>query len=53
VPQMNILIVAFPLKIVVGLFFFGLSLKVLLYLANQYVVGLESMLKVLMGPGGV
>lgn len=53
VPQMNILIVAFPLKIVVGLFFFGLSLKVLLYLANQYVVGLESMLKVMMGPVGV
>jgi len=53
VPQMNILIVAFPLKIVVGLFFFGLSLKVLLYLANQYVVGLESMLKVMMGSGGV
>lgn len=53
VPQMNILIVAFPLKIVVGLFFFGLSLRVLLYLSNQYVVGLESMLRVIMGPVGV
>ncbi len=53
VPQMNILIVAFPLKIVVGLFFFGFSLRVLLYLSNQYVVGLESMLRVIMGPVGV
>jgi len=53
VPQMNILIVAFPLKIVVGLFFFGLSLRVLLHLVNQYVVGLESMFEVMMGPMGV
>ncbi len=53
VPQMNILIVAFPLKIVVGLFFFGLSLRVLLCLMDQYVVGLESMFKVMMGPVGV
>jgi flagellar biosynthetic protein FliR len=53
VPQMNILIVAFPLKIVVGLFFFGLSLRVLLYLVEQYVGGLGSMLKVMVGPMGV
>lgn len=49
VPQMNILIVAFPLKIVVGLFFFGLSLEVLLYFMKQYLVGFEGMLKVIMG----
>lgn len=49
VPQMNILIVAFPLKIVVGLFFFGLSLEVLLYCMQQYLVGFEGMLKVIMG----
>jgi flagellar biosynthetic protein FliR len=53
VPQMNILIVAFPLKIVVGLFFFGLSLRLLLYVAGRYVLGLESMLKLMMGPIGV
>lgn len=49
VPQMNILIVAFPLKIVVGLFFFGLSLEVLLYFMKQYLVGFQGMLKVIMG----
>jgi flagellar biosynthetic protein FliR len=48
VPQMNILIVAFPVKIVVGLFFFGISLEILLYFTKQYVVGLEGMLKTIM-----
>ncbi len=48
VPQMNILMVAFPLKIVVGLLFFGISLEVLLHVTKQYVVGLEGMLKAVM-----
>lgn len=45
VPQMNILIVAFPLKIVVGLFFFGLSLELLLYFTEQYLAGFPHMLE--------
>lgn len=48
VPQMNILIVAFPLKIVVGLFFFGLSLEVLLYFMKQYLMGFDHMLELIM-----
>jgi len=49
VPQMNVLIMAFPLKIVVGLFFFGFSLEVLLYFMKQYIVGFEGMLRIIMG----
>jgi flagellar biosynthetic protein FliR len=45
---MNVLIVAFPLKIVVGLFFFGFSLEILLYLTKKYVAGLEGMLQLVM-----
>ena len=48
VPQMNILIVAFPLKIVVGLFFFGFSLELLLHATRNYVDGFEGMLGVIM-----
>jgi len=43
-PQMNILIVAFPIKIVVGLFFFGFSLEILLFTVKRYVAGFEGML---------
>ncbi len=48
VPQVNILIVAFPIKIIVGLFFFGISLRGLLYFIRQYVAGFEGMLTVIM-----
>jgi flagellar biosynthesis protein FliR len=45
---MNILIAAFPVKIVVGLFFFGVCLEGLLYFMRQYVTGFEGMLRTLM-----
>jgi flagellar biosynthetic protein FliR len=48
VPQMNILIAAFPVKIVVGLFFFGVCLEALLYFTRHYVAGFEGMLRTLM-----
>ncbi len=48
VPQMNILIVAFPLKIVVGLSFFGFSLELLLHLMKQYVAEFEGVLGVIL-----
>ena len=49
VPQMNILIAAFPVKIVVGLFFFGVCLEALLYFVRHYVAGFEGTLKTIMG----
>ena len=48
VPQVNILIVAFPLKIVVGLFFFGFSLELLLYFSKQYVIRFPDILMLIM-----
>lgn len=48
VPQMNILMVAFPVKIVVGLLFFGICLEILLYFMKQYVADLEGTMKVIM-----
>ena len=48
VPQVNILIVAFPLKIVVGLFFFGFSLEILLYFSKQYVTRFPDILTLIM-----
>ena len=36
-PQMNIMIVAFPVQICIGLFFFGISLNVLLEFMKRYV----------------
>jgi len=44
IPQMNIMIVAFPIEIVVGLFFFGISLNVLLGFLQQYLGGLGALL---------
>lgn len=44
VPQMNILVVAMPLKIVVGLLFFGVSLEALLFFMKQYVFRLPGVL---------
>jgi len=43
-PQMNIMIVAFPVKIVIGLVFFGISLNVLLRFMERYLEGLSSLL---------
>ena len=44
IPQMNIMIVAFPDQIVIGLFFFGISLNVLLRLTERYLGGLGALL---------
>ena len=35
-PQMNILIAAFPVKIVVGLLFFGLSLQIIVHISRSF-----------------
>lgn len=43
-PQMNILIVAFPIKIVVGLIFFGLSLEILLRIIKGYLGNFDTAL---------
>ncbi|MBW2645640.1 MAG: flagellar biosynthetic protein FliR [Deltaproteobacteria bacterium] len=43
-PQMNILIVAFPIKIVVGLIFFGLSLQIILRVTKGYLGSLDTLL---------
>jgi flagellar biosynthetic protein FliR len=48
VPQMNILIAAFPVTIVMGLFFFGVCLEALLYFMRQYVAGFGNMLRTIM-----
>ena len=44
IPQMNVMIVAFPLQIVVGLFFFGISLRLLLMLTEKYLMDLGPLL---------
>ena len=43
-PQMNIMIVAFPVKIVIGLLFFGISLNVLMRFLERYLADLNSLL---------
>ena len=43
-PQMNIMIVAFPVQIVIGLLFFGICLHVLLRAMERYLGGLEPLL---------
>lgn len=47
-PQMNVMIVAFPLKIVVGLFLFGLTLEVIVIVTREYVEGFKKILMVLL-----
>jgi len=42
---MNIMIVAFPVQIVVGLFFFGISLYGLLGIMERYVGNLRPLLR--------
>ena len=43
-PQMNIMIVAFPVQICIGLFFFGISLNVLSGFMERYLEGLSPLL---------
>jgi len=44
IPQMNIMIVAFPVQIVMGLIFFGICLNVLLAFMETYLGDLGSLL---------
>ncbi len=44
IPQMHIMIVAFPVQIVIGLFFFGTSMNVLLGFMERYLGGLGALL---------
>jgi len=43
-PQMNVMIVAFPLKIVVGLLLFGLVLQIIVIVSQNYVAGFKELL---------
>jgi len=47
-PQMNVMIVAFPLKIVAGLFLFGLSLEIIVIVTKEYVDGFKKLLMYLL-----
>lgn len=47
-PQMNVMIVAFPLKIVAGLFLFGLTLEIIVLVTREYVEGFKKLLMVLL-----
>ncbi len=47
-PQMNVMIVAFPLKIITGLFLFGISLQILLIITADYVQGFHKLLMTLL-----
>lgn len=49
IPQMNIMIVAFPLQIMIGLFFFGVSLRVLQVFVERYLGHLGALLLNTMG----
>ncbi len=44
IPQMNVMIVAFPLQVVLGLLFFGVSLRVVLALTERYLGNLAPLL---------
>lgn len=43
-PQMNVMIVAFPLKIAVGLFLFGFTMEIISICTREYVGGLKQSL---------
>lgn len=47
-PQMNVMIVAFPLKIVAGLVLFGLTLQIILIMTREYVEGFKQLLMYLL-----
>ncbi|MEE8299685.1 MAG: flagellar biosynthetic protein FliR [Desulfatiglandales bacterium] len=44
IPQMNVMIVLFPIKITIGLFFFGISLHGLARFMERYIEGLGALL---------
>ena len=44
IPQMNIMIVAFPVQIVIGLIFFGITLNIILRFVESYLGGLDVLL---------
>ncbi len=44
IPQMNIMIVAFPVQIVIGLIFFGITLNIISRFVENYVGGLDVLL---------
>ncbi len=44
IPQMNIMIVAFPVQIVIGLLFFGISIRMLLFFIEKYTGSLDALL---------
>ena len=44
IPQMNIMIVAFPAQIAIGLLFFGISLRLVLVFIEKHVDGLETIM---------
>ena len=44
IPQMNIMIVAFPVQIIVGLIFFGITLNIILRFVESYLGGLDVLL---------
>jgi flagellar biosynthetic protein FliR len=43
-PQMNVMIVAFPLKIVAGLVLFGLTLQIIVIITREYVAQFKGLL---------
>lgn len=43
-PQMNVMIVAFPLKIIAGMLLFGLSLQIIVIVTADYVAGFKELL---------
>ncbi len=47
-PQMNILIAAFPVKIVVGLIFFGVSLRIIAAMTQTYLASFQLLLRTLL-----
>ena len=47
-PQMNVMIVAFPLKIVVGLVLFGLTLQIIVIITQNYVAEFKRLLMYLL-----
>jgi flagellar biosynthetic protein FliR len=44
IPQMNIMIVAFPVQIMIGLIFFGITLNILLRFVENYLGGMDVLL---------
>ncbi len=47
-PQMNVMIVAFPLKIVAGLLLFGLTLQIIVIMTREFVTGFKELLMYLL-----